>query len=232
MPACLVSEKKTCIVQDVLADSRPSPSLADFELYLAFRELSLENLQFVIWFLDYQDRFDRLPPETQRKSPDPALMGGSHTPSYDVTTNPHADAGHIGWLRRAFRRKVSARQTSVSSGKEIPMSPIEKKSAEVDFRQFHSPASSQSYPIPPSTSSPAIPSPYPASSAPTRPQDQPFREETLRVVATFFRPGGNGQKELSIDQRLRDEVLRDLAVTTHPNAVSRHRRLVLPPGTD
>lgn len=53
-----------------------------------------------------------------------------------------------------------------------------------------------------------------------RPEDQPFRDETLRVVATFMRPGGYGKKELALDQDVRDEVMRGLVFTTHPDVVS------------
>ncbi|KAG8699670.1 hypothetical protein FRC09_006466, partial [Ceratobasidium sp. 395] len=53
----------------------------------------------------------------------------------------------------------------------------------------------------------------PTSHVPLR--DQPFRTETLQVVATFLRP--NAKKELSLDADVRDELLRALERTTHPD---------------
>ncbi|KAG8768050.1 hypothetical protein FRC12_005862 [Ceratobasidium sp. 428] len=56
----------------------------------------------------------------------------------------------------------------------------------------------------------------PTSHVPLR--DQPFRTETLQVVATFLRP--NAKKELSLDADVRGELLRALERTTHPDVVS------------
>lgn len=47
---------------------------------------------------------------------------------------------------------------------------------------------------------------------------QPFREECLRVITTFFRPGS--KKELPIDEEIKELVLDGLAWSTHPDAVS------------
>ncbi|KAG9124141.1 hypothetical protein FRC07_012685 [Ceratobasidium sp. 392] len=56
-------------------------------------------------------------------------------------------------------------------------------------------------------------SPLPPTPVPLR--DQPFRTETLQIVATFLRP--NAKKELSLDADVRDELLRGLERTTHPD---------------
>jgi hypothetical protein len=50
-------------------------------------------------------------------------------------------------------------------------------------------------------------------------KDQPFRNETLQIVATFIRP--HAKKELSLDADVRDELLRGLERTTHPDVVRR-----------
>ncbi|KAG8741987.1 hypothetical protein FRC10_002145 [Ceratobasidium sp. 414] len=65
----------------------------------------------------------------------------------------------------------------------------------------------------PSSSSWSQWSPLPSTPVPLR--EQPFRTETLQVVATFFRP--NAKKELSLDADVRDELLRKLVKTTHPD---------------
>jgi len=68
----------------------------------------------------------------------------------------------------------------------------------------------------------AYPSPVtPPSLDPVRfnPSAQPFREEVLRIVATFMTPG-KSKKELPLDETTRNMVVRNLAWSTHPNVVS------------
>ncbi|THH05089.1 hypothetical protein EW145_g5055 [Phellinidium pouzarii] len=56
----------------VLSGDTVSPiSLSDFEAFLAFCDISLENLLFIVWFQDYRARFDALPVGVQIRSPPP-----------------------------------------------------------------------------------------------------------------------------------------------------------------
>jgi len=48
--------------------------------------------------------------------------------------------------------------------------------------------------------------------------DPPFKDECMRVVATFLRP--DSPKELNLDAAIRDAIIRDLAQSTHPDVVS------------
>jgi hypothetical protein len=45
----------------------------------------------------------------------------------------------------------------------------------------------------------------------------PFRDECMRIIATFFRP--EASKELNLDAALKDDVLRNLDHSTHPDIV-------------
>jgi hypothetical protein len=54
--------------RDIVTD-RGSTRLADFEAYLSFIERSLENLQFVVWYQSYRQRFFALPDATRALSP-------------------------------------------------------------------------------------------------------------------------------------------------------------------
>jgi hypothetical protein len=49
-------------------------------------------------------------------------------------------------------------------------------------------------------------------------EDQPFRLECMRVIATFLRPGA--RKELSLDAIVRDTAIRKLEHSTNPDVVS------------
>lgn len=53
-------------------------SLSDFEGYLSFVDRTLPNLQFVVWYQSYRERFLNLPPPGQAFSPPP----DAHTPYY------------------------------------------------------------------------------------------------------------------------------------------------------
>ena len=74
----------------------------------------------------------------------------------------------------------------------------------------------------PSVSKACLEVPQVASTRHARPWDQPFREECLRIVATFLTPGA--AKELPLDPVVRDTVIRELTWNTHPDIVS-----ILPP---
>lgn len=49
-------------------------------------------------------------------------------------------------------------------------------------------------------------------------KDLPFKEECMRVVATFLKAGS--PKELNLDAMIRDSIIRDLVHSTHPDVVS------------
>ena len=53
---------------------------------------------------------------------------------------------------------------------------------------------------------------------PSSTKELPFKEECMRVVATFLR--SNSPKELNLDAAVRDAITRDLAHSTHPDVVS------------
>lgn len=46
----------------------------------------------------------------------------------------------------------------------------------------------------------------------------PFKEECMRIVATFLR--SDSSKELSLDAMVRETIIRDLRTSTHPDVVS------------
>ncbi|CAE6473427.1 unnamed protein product [Rhizoctonia solani] len=160
---------------NILSGDACSPlGLEEFEAYVALREHSLENLQFIIWYHDYQQRFFALKPEEQALSPPP-------TKSPTLLTPPSPTYG---------RDKVPIPDSPSSSGWALSPSPS-------------------------SSSTPWSPWSPISVTSPVPPRDQPFRTETLQIVATFIRPGA--KKELNLDMDVRDELLRGLEKTTHPD---------------
>ncbi|CAE6392381.1 unnamed protein product, partial [Rhizoctonia solani] len=158
---------------NILSGDAYSPlGLEEFEAYLALQEHSLENLQFIIWFHDYQQRFFALDAKEQALSPPLAQPSNIAPP-----TSTH------------YRGKAS-----------VPDSP---SSPDRGLSPLSSSASSWSPWSPISILSPASL------------KDQPFRSETLQIVATFIRPGA--KKELNLDMDVREELLRRLEKSTHPD---------------
>ena len=95
-------------LDDILSGDTCEPiSLADFELYLQYKEHSVENLRFVIWYQSYRRRFFALPPAQQKLSPGPDEF------RFALPT-PARTAQHIS--------RISTRMTALSS--DEPASPI------------------------------------------------------------------------------------------------------------
>ncbi|KAI0940206.1 hypothetical protein AcV5_001377 [Taiwanofungus camphoratus] len=180
----------------VLSGDTCSPiGLSDFEAYLARKEYTVENLQFVVWFQDYRRRFFALPDEIQASSPGPksftfAVPSAARTTARIDNSKRQADA-----LRHGAGAPMMA----------DPSSPVS-----ASFPRSHSGHLS-------APDSPLVQQSFPASRGPGLAQagEQPFREECMRIVATFLRPGA--AKELPLDPALRDAVIRDLTWNTHPD---------------
>ncbi|KAF8602587.1 hypothetical protein BDV93DRAFT_523956 [Ceratobasidium sp. AG-I] len=158
---------------NILSGDTCSPlGLEEFEIYLAFREHSLENLQFIVWYHDYRGRFFALSSEQQAFSPSPLSYAAQQSPL------PTPDRY-----------------------KSVPPSPA---------------TSSTQWALSPSSASSSSWAPWsPITPPPVALRDQPFRAETLSIVATFLRQ--NAKKELTLDADVRDEVLRGLERSTHPD---------------
>ncbi|CAE6444437.1 unnamed protein product [Rhizoctonia solani] len=164
---------------NILSGDACSPlGLEEFEAYVALQEHSLENLQFIIWYHDYQRRFFALKNEEQALSPPPAKS-----------------LGHL-----ALPTPIA---TYGNSKAPIPDSPRSSGWALSPTSSFSATSWSSWSPI-------SVPSPMPSPL-----KDQPFRNETLQIVATFIRPGA--KKELNLDMDVRDELLRELEKSTHPD---------------
>ncbi|TDL29970.1 hypothetical protein BD410DRAFT_823929 [Rickenella mellea] len=123
----------------VLAGDTCAPiGLEDFEAYLAFRDHSLENLQFVVWYQDYRKRFLALPENIQRRSPPPRRADSRYHPTiptdidadarssyYDVTSPTQAHVDEKYNITRSYPPGLSLRgNVNATSGDGIPLTPI------------------------------------------------------------------------------------------------------------
>ncbi|KAF5387870.1 hypothetical protein D9615_000839 [Tricholomella constricta] len=177
---------------DLLAGETCAPiSLADFENYLTFVEYSVENLQFLVWFQDYRERYLRSP----------------HTQA-----NPAREYVEFGAPNRAQteRRAAESLAKLAEAGKEdfVGLSYLKSPDDAV------SPTSS-SLMLPPHYTQLTLPPLAFTVSKTNDPGSHMFRTECLRAVATFLSPGAT--KELPLEAIVRDTAIRNLSLDFHPD---------------
>ncbi|KZT36672.1 hypothetical protein SISSUDRAFT_1049503 [Sistotremastrum suecicum HHB10207 ss-3] len=216
-------------------------SLAEFEAYLSFREHSLENLQFLVWYQSYRSRFFELPQEQQALSPGPKAyefkMGAPSRAALDRKAFPQytpANADNTP-LTPPLNAYTSASTNKTAEGDDpqylivpdTPITPHADLSPPDPLLQPNVANYTRNAPPPlmtmfgsrttDSTNMNPFSPPFPPSPAatPLTPGIQPFRDEALRIVATFLRPGA--VKELALDEIVREAVLKNLVWNTHPD---------------
>ncbi|KAH8096619.1 hypothetical protein BXZ70DRAFT_1009622 [Cristinia sonorae] len=181
-------------------------SLADFEAYLQYKEHTLENLQFVIWFQSYRARFFDLAPAVQALSPGPAKF----------TFNPPDSARlqkRVEESGKMYEALTLQRLQSRTHQLNSPISPISPTS-------FCSSSTSPMDHIH-SMSSPLLkqrPQTFLGSFQPLQREyldKQPMRKECAAVLQTFIISGA--PKELSLSDEMREMVLKDATWNTHPD---------------
>lgn len=198
-------------------------SLADFEAYLANHEVSLENLHFIVWFQDYAARFFRLAPEVRALAPGPSdtefrrLSAGKRTVPTEGDTRRLAEQAD-----EALRAVVGLSEQELIEEEAAHRMALRRLSifdvpAMNDEAQLPGDDDSRSAPRKRSTSSASVVESEETLNAAAAAGGQPFREECMHIVETFLRPGG--QKELTLDERVRDTALRSVALSTHPIVV-------------
>ena len=189
----LAPQLSSISLDDILSGETCEPiSLADFESYLMFKEHSVENLRFVVWYQSYRRRFFALPPELQKLSPGPRGFNFAlPTPA-----------------RTAER--ISRTSTTLGSVADEPQSPTASLNPPLTPTSV-SPMLSRI------ASAPAAAfSSFPARThtlAP--PETQPFREECTLVASTFLVP--SAPCELTLPSMLLSSILRELSFNTHPD---------------
>ncbi|OSX59506.1 hypothetical protein POSPLADRAFT_1075641 [Postia placenta MAD-698-R-SB12] len=168
------------------------------DLYCAIlnptQEYTVENLQFVVWFQDYRERFMALPDKLQASSPGRTDFAFA-VPSPARTAQRVADS-----MRQADQLRRADASTSPILSRN-PSHGRSRSSSDERNSTAHSPFMSRDDP--------------PHASITPESRQQPFRKEGMRIVATFFKPGA--AKELPLDPVVRDTVIRDLTWNTHPD---------------
>ncbi|KAI0080786.1 hypothetical protein K474DRAFT_1657268 [Panus rudis PR-1116 ss-1] len=191
-------------------------SLSDFETYLEYKEYSIENLHFLVWYQDYRQRFSQLPRELQELSPSPSssldnnLQSASQVPLPSIgKTERRLTASKVNYENYVLNQKPSlATLVGESQGPCSPVSPTFSTSG-YSSASYHGQSQPNS-PLLRATSGSGT-----FASSHLDPDRQPFRQECLCVLKTFLRDGSS--RELSLDGRVREMIVRDLTWTTHPD---------------
>ncbi|SCZ91831.1 BZ3500_MvSof-1268-A1-R1_Chr5-3g08165 [Microbotryum saponariae] len=103
-------------LEEIIGGTRCSPlTLKEFEGFLIHEERSVENLQFVVWYRSYCERFNALPPEYQALSEPPAeRYAHFSTPAGSIRT-AQSISEKDGWWEKLRGRARSISGRSVRS---------------------------------------------------------------------------------------------------------------------
>lgn len=206
----------------------------DFLNYLLFVEHSAENLQFYLWFKDYERRFDALPQSEKALSPEWKAKKGETLKSVKLgePLSNNDLCAQLGFSANALSPSAPIRPAPShivpDFGTPPSMNPFSDSAQEKPISHN---TTTQLYPLPspnaslvdtlepqPSTESAIMKDLYAPSDLKWEPFTiQPFRTEIARVLAFYFTP--NSPRELNLTYRERNQILHGLSNTTHPSAL-------------
>ena len=189
----------------------PPCSLQDFLDYLTYVTHDAENLQFYLWMVDYFQRFRCAPNSEKELSPT-----WKKDPSRTACRPNNQDQAQ--GSTPLVVKEVDVHSEDISNGSTWDGD----QSEEFDYIQT---SDSAKFGVSP------LKSPIKHShegSFPQQqqlsPQNQPFRSEINRIVNHYIAPGS--PRELNLSHNDRATVLRALAHTTHPSALTLVKRML------
>jgi hypothetical protein len=204
------------------------------------QEFSVENLQFVVWyqvwlcascvvhyyhlfFQNYRRRFLESAPNCHSRHVKDAKVHVPSRASIDrrvtksnagpPTSDEKGGASEQQMLNvmPEMHEVASPESDSIAAPSSIRPTVTQRQSSQTSNKPSCGPS------VDPSSGDFADISNYELS-PPSSAKELPFKEECMRVVATFLR--SNSPKELNLDAAIRDAITRDLAHSTHPDVVS------------
>ncbi|CAL1700094.1 unnamed protein product [Somion occarium] len=221
-----VSPLDSVTLDHVISGDTCAPiSLPDFEAYLAHKEYSIENLHFLSWYQNYRRKFFNLPQHLQALSPPPSSVSQKDHDAVPCPS-PVKTEMRLESSKRNFESfTLAAGPDGMLAAGASPISPTFSTYSASSSNNISSPLASptkfQSSQPDSTISSPTLSSTLLASSAGfesvngVRKETQPFRHECMCVVQTFVKAASS--KEIMVDGRIRDMVIRDLTWSTHPD---------------
>ncbi|KAI9841248.1 MAG: hypothetical protein M1837_000913 [Sclerophora amabilis] len=202
----------------------PPCTTRDFMNYLIHIELSAENLQFFLWYIDYCKRFEQLPageralaPEWTAAQAEAAVQSAQVQAVGQKKVSPEAAALFKG-TDFAGRTTVTVTETGTNPFCTPPRTPgVEKdEKSSVDVQSISNDGTSTLIGSHKSVQGKAAGA-FANADLKWQPFTvQPFREEVARVITTYIADGT--PRELNLSARERIAVLHALKNTTHPSA--------------
>lgn len=190
----------------------PPCTLRDFMNYLRYIELCAENLQFYIWFRDYEKRFQQLPDRERVLSPiwtleqEASAFNTEKSRTMNVDSNTQAIFQGTGFNALS---KPGCDMEKIDPFSTPPMS-AEGEATDYARSEISSNPSGTQYSRRADTA-------FQEAGLKWKPFTvQPYREEISRIIAIYL--SDESPRELNISSKERAAVLHALSNTTHPSA--------------
>ncbi|EXK34152.1 hypothetical protein FOXG_03121 [Fusarium oxysporum f. sp. lycopersici 4287] len=194
----------------------PPMTVRDFMTYLIYVEHAAENLQFYLWFQDYEKRFNanpttdvKLAPEWTRAMQDEAVIKIRKEQSDKMRKESEAAAIFKG---SDFEKKVGSQDRNMSAVDPFATPPQSSKGDDSSIYTASCTMKSLNAMSHQSQASDA----FKRAGAQQPFTIQPFREEINRVISTYIMEGAPRQLNLSSSEQ--KAVIVALSKTTHPSA--------------
>ncbi|QKD56200.2 uncharacterized protein FOBCDRAFT_226444 [Fusarium oxysporum Fo47] len=191
-------------------------TVRDFMTYLIYVEHAAENLQFYLWFQDYEKRFNanpttdvKLAPEWTRAMQDEAVIKIRKEQSDKMRKESEAAAIFKG---SDFEKKVGSQDRNMSAVDPFATPPQSSKGDDSSIYTASCAMKSLNAMSHQSQASDA----FKMAGAQQPFTIQPFREEINRVISTYIMEGAPRQLNLSSSEQ--KAVIVALSKTTHPSA--------------
>lgn len=192
----------------------PPVTIRDFMDFLKYIEHSAENLQFYLWYKDYEARFNKLPQSERILSPE---------------WTPEQEEAEAATYRAALKNKtLTAEAKNIMKKQNLPVrdepADPEKHNPFVHDSDEKSSLESDSTKRPESgvlsartVYSETAKHAFEDAGAKFQPFTiQPYREEMSRIITIYIAEGA--PRQLNLSSRERTALLHALEVTTHPSA--------------
>ncbi|KAH7265276.1 uncharacterized protein BKA55DRAFT_590610 [Fusarium redolens] len=194
----------------------PPMTVRDFMTYLIYVEHAAENLQFYLWFQDYEKRFNanpttdvKLAPEWTRAMQDEAIIKIRKEQSDKMRKEPEAAAIFKG---SDFEKKTGSQDRNMSTVDPFATPPQSSRGDESSIYTASCTMNSLNAMSHQSQASDA----FKMAGAQQPFTIQPFREEINRMISTYIMEGAPRQLNLSSSEQ--KAVIVALSKTTHPSA--------------
>lgn len=190
----------------------PPMTLRDFMSYLIYVEHAAENLQFYLWYHDYERRFTaanisdiKLAPEWTRAMQDEAVT--KHRKEHADKVRKEPEAARI-FKGTDFEKRKDANLDGVNPFNTPPQSRGENCSIDMSSQPSHSMSRmGQQAQVADAFQAAGVRQPFTI---------QPFREEINRVIVTYIMDGAPRQLNLSATEQ--KTAMQAMSFTTHPSA--------------